>query len=86
MTVADVFAIPGLGTVAAGRIELGRVTQYDQVWLRGGDGAVKTGVAFIHAGGKGVKTAGPGDTVGLVLRGMAVDRVHVGTVVSGSRP
>jgi selenocysteine-specific elongation factor len=86
MTVAEVFAIPGLGTVAAGRIELGTITQYDQVWLHGGGGAVKTGVAFIHAGGKGVKTAGAGAEVGLVLRGMAVDGVHVGNVVSGSRP
>jgi len=82
MTIVDVFAISGLGTVAAGRIELGTITIGDQVWLHGDDGAVKTGVAFIQAGTKGVKTAGVGDAVGVVLRGLSVDRVHVGNVLS----
>jgi translation elongation factor EF-Tu-like GTPase len=84
MTVADVFEIPGLGTVAAGQIELGTINRYDQVWLHGTGGAVKTGVAFIHATGKGVTTATAGQTVGLVLRGLTVDRVQVGNLVSAS--
>jgi translation elongation factor EF-Tu-like GTPase len=84
MTVTDVFAVSGLGTVAAGQIELGTINLYDRVWLRGNDGAVKTGIAFIQAGSKGVKTATAGENVGLVLRGVAVDRVQVGNVVSGS--
>lgn len=84
MTVAEVFAIEGLGTVAAGHIDLGTIKQYDTVWLHGSDGPVKTGVAFIHSGGKGVKSAAAGQTVGLVLRGVSLERVHVGNVVSAS--
>jgi translation elongation factor EF-Tu-like GTPase len=84
MTVADVFAISGLGTVAAGQVEMGTINVGDRVWLHGNDGAVKTGIAFIQAGTKGVKTAGVGDVVGLVLRGLPVDRVQVGNVLSAS--
>jgi len=84
MTVVDVFAISGLGTVAAGRIELGTLKVGDQIWLRGDDGAVKTGVSFIQAGTKGVKTAAAGDAVGVVLRGLSLDRVHVGNVLSAT--
>ena len=84
MTVADVFEIPGLGTVAAGQIEMGTINLYDDVWLHGADGAVKTGVAFIQAGAKGAKTASAGQTVGLVLRKLALDRVQTGNVLSAS--
>jgi elongation factor Tu len=84
MTIVDVFAISGLGTVAAGRVELGTIKLYDQVWLHGGDGPVKTGVAHIQAGAKSVKTASAGDEVGVVLRGLSVDRVRAGNVLSAS--
>ena len=84
MTIAEVFAISGLGTVAAGTIDLGTINVGDQVWLHGGDRPVKTAVTFIQAGPKGAKTAAAGQTVGLVLRGVAVDRVQVGNVLSAS--
>jgi len=84
MTIVDVFAISGLGTVAAGRIEQGTVAVGDQVWLHGNDGPVKTGVSFIQAGAKGVKTAKAGDAVGVVLRGMKLEAVTVGNVLSAS--
>lgn len=84
MTVTEVFAITGLGTVAAGRIELGTIKVGDQVWLRGADKPIKTGVAFIQAGPKGAKSANAGDTVGLVLRGVPVDRVQAGNVLAAS--
>ena len=84
MTIADVFAIPGLGTVAAGQIEMGTINVYDDVWLHGAAGAVKTGVSSIQTAGKGAKTASAGQTVGLVLRKLAVDRVQVGNVLTAS--
>jgi translation elongation factor EF-Tu-like GTPase len=84
MTVTGVFAVSGLGTVALGQIELGTINLYDRVWLRGNDATVKTGIAFIQAGSKSVKTATAGENVGLVLRGLPLDRVHAGNVVSGS--
>ena len=84
MTVADVFAISGLGTVAAGQIDQGTINVGDQVWVHGSDGPVKTAVTFIQAGPKGAKTANAGQMVGLVLRGVAVDRVQAGNVVSAS--
>jgi len=84
MTVADVFAISGLGTVAAGHIDQGTINVGDRVWLHGSDRPVKTAVSFIQAGATGAKTAGAGQAVGLVLRGLAVDRVQVGNVVSAS--
>ena len=84
MSIVEVFAIDGLGTVAAGQIDLGTVNQYDDVWLHGGSEVVKTGVAAIQVGAKRVKTAKAGDMVGLVLRGLAVDRVRPGNHLSGS--
>jgi hypothetical protein len=63
---------------------MGTIKVYDQVWLHTSDGAVKTGIAFIQSGSKGVKAAAAGDEVGLVLRGLAVDRVHVGDRLSAS--
>jgi elongation factor Tu len=82
LTIADVFAISGRGTVAAGRIELGTIRVGDQVWLHGDNGSVKTRIVFIQAGTKGVKTAGMGEEVGVVLRGLPLDRVQVGNVLS----
>ena len=84
MTIADAFAVDGLGTVAAGHIELGTINLYDEVWLHGHDGAVKTGVAGIQMGTKRVKTAKAGDTVGVVLRGVPVDKVQPGNYLSAS--
>ena len=85
MTVAEVFAITGLGTVAAGQIDQGTINVGDRVWVHGGnDGPVKTAIAFIQVGAKGAKTAGAGQLVGLVLRGLALERVQVGNVVSAS--
>ena len=46
--------------------------------------AIKTGVAFIQSGARGVKTAAAGDAVGLVLRGLPLDRVQVGNLLSAS--
>ena len=85
MTIAEVFTITGLGTVAAGRIEMGTINLYDEIWLHGKDGAVKTGVASINAGGKGVKTARVGDLAGRVLRGLGEARVQVGNLLSASK-
>lgn len=84
MTVADVFAITGLGTVAAGQIDAGTINVGDRVWVHASEGSIKTAVTVIQAGGKGAKTAAAGQMVGLVLRGVAVDRVQVGNVVSAS--
>ena len=84
MSIIEVYAIDGLGTVAAGQIDLGTINQYDDVWLHGNNGVVKTGVAAIQAGAKRVKTAKAGEMVALVLRGLAVDRIQPGNHLSGS--
>jgi len=39
---------------------------------------------FIQAGTKGIKTAGAGELVGVVLRGLREDHVEVGNVLSAS--
>lgn len=83
MTIVDVFTITGVGTIAAGQIELGTINLYDEIWLHGKDGAVKTGVAAIQAGAKAVKTARAGELVGIQLRGLSEDRVQVGNRLSG---
>lgn len=85
MIVADVFAIPGLGTVAAGQIELGTINVYDDIWLHGNGDAIKTGVSSIQMGTKRVKTAGAGTLVGLVLQGLREDQVRVGNLLSASK-
>lgn len=84
MTIGDVFFVDGLGTVAAGHIEMGTINLYDDVWLHRGDGAMKTGIAAINVGAKRVKTAKAGDTVGVVLRGVPVDKVQPGNYLSAS--
>jgi elongation factor Tu len=84
MPILDVFSISGVGTVAAGQIESGTIKVGDQIWLHGSGGAVKTGVVSIQSGARGVKTAGAGDMVGVVLRGLREDRVQVGNVLSAS--
>ena len=85
MIIADVFAIAGLGTVAAGQIELGTINVYDDIWLHGNGDAMKTGVSSIQIGTKRVKTAGAGTLVGLVLRDLREDQVRVGNLLSANR-
>jgi translation elongation factor EF-Tu-like GTPase len=85
MIVADVFAIPGLGTVAAGQIELGTINLYDDLWVHGNGDAMKTGVSSIQLGTSSVKTAAAGALVGLVLRGLREDQVRVGNLLSAQK-
>jgi elongation factor Tu len=95
MTVSDTFAITGRGTVVAGHIESGALKIGDEVFVNrmtpaaGGQaqpgGSTKVHVIGIQAGTKAVRDARQGDTVGVVLRGVNVEAVAVGDVLSAMK-
>jgi translation elongation factor EF-Tu-like GTPase len=77
LIVEDVFSITGRGTIVTGRVTAGTVTVGDQVLLsRTGQPMMQIQVTGIEMFRKTVHTAGVGDNVGLLLRG--VDRAQVG--------
>ena len=82
MSVEDVFAIKGRGTVATGRIERG-VTKVGQevelVGMRDTRKVVVTGVEMFH---KTLEEGQPGDAVGCLLRGIERDEIERGQVLA----
>jgi elongation factor Tu len=83
MTVEDVFAITGRGTVAVGRVESGTLTTGQRVdVVRNGAAVATTEVDGIEKFRATVETATPGENVGLLLREVTRDQVQRGDVVS----
>ena len=84
MSVEDVFSIKGRGTVATGRIDLGKVKINDEVELIGirpTRKVVVTGVEMFH---KMLDEGIAGDNVGLLLRGIERDEIERGQVLAKS--
>jgi elongation factor Tu len=78
MTVADVFAIRGRGTVATGTVEEGSLRVGDEVTVN--DRRVRVGA--IEAFRKKLDTANPGDNVGLLFKDLSGDDVNSGDVIT----
>ena len=84
MTVEDVFAIKGRGTVVTGRIESGTITVGDEIRIQG-EGAEKTTVvAGIEIFRKVVDRAGAGDNVGILMKAIGKEDVQRGDLLTGS--
>jgi translation elongation factor EF-Tu-like GTPase len=84
MTVEDVFAITGRGTVVTGRIEAGRITKGATVSLTRADGTARPVlVKGIEMFRKRTDSAAAGDNVGLLLDGVARDGVARGDLLTG---
>ena len=83
MTIADVFAIRGRGTVVTGRVESGTLNVGDEVYIKGPAGSKKTVVAAIEAFRARLDRAAAGDNIGLLLQNIAREDVQRGDIVTG---
>jgi len=85
LAVENVYSIEGLGTVATGKVEQGRVTVGDKVEVLGlGDSleSVVTGVEAFHTA---LTSAEAGENVGVRLRGVKSDQVRRGHVLAAPK-
>jgi translation elongation factor EF-Tu-like GTPase len=84
LTVEDVFTITGRGTVVTGRVESGRIGVGQRIELvRDGAPVAATEVTGIEKFREVVTTAGAGENVGLLLRGLSRSDVQRGDVLQG---
>ena len=81
LSVEDVFTITGRGTVAAGRIERGKIESGDEVEIVGLKPTIKTVVTGLEMFRKTLDYAQAGDNVGALLRGIERDQVERGQVI-----
>jgi elongation factor Tu len=84
MTVEDVFAIRGRGTVVTGQIEIGEIRVGNEVYIHGSDAtktAVITGIEMFR---RKQPQAQAGDRVGLRLAGINKEDVQHGDVLLGT--
>lgn len=83
ITVQDVFNITGRGTVITGQVESGSVSVGDEVTIQRANGTmVKSVVTGIEQFRKLLNSAGPGDNVGLLLRGLSKSDISKGDVIT----
>ena len=82
MPVEDVFSITGRGTVATGRVEIGKIKLNEEVELIGLGQHKKTVVTGIEMFRKELDEAIAGDNAGLLLRGIGKDEIERGMVVA----
>ena len=83
MPVEDVFTISGLGTVATGRVERGKLNLNEKVEIVGlSDEKRETTVTGIEMFHKLLDYAEAGDNIGALLRGVAKTEIERGQVLS----
>jgi elongation factor Tu len=85
MAVEGVYSIEGLGTVATGKIEQGRVAVGDKVEVLGLGETVETVVTGVEEFRRTLPSAGAGQNVGVRLRGVKADEVQRGQVIAAPR-
>jgi len=82
MSVEDVFAIEGRGTVATGRVEQGILNKNTEVEIVGLRPTAKTTCTDIEMFRKLLDSATAGDNVGLLLRGIKKEAIERGQVIA----
>lgn len=82
MAIEDVFSISGRGTVVTGRIETGTVSTGDEVEIVGIRDTRTSRVMGVEMFRRHLSSAGAGDNVGILLRGVARDQVERGQVLA----
>ena len=85
MPVEDVFSITGRGTVGTGRIDRGKVRVGDEVEIVGLGPTRKTVVTGVEMFRKILDEGEAGETVGLLLRGIAKDWLQRGMVIAAPK-
>jgi len=80
LPIEDVFSIPGRGTVVTGRIEQGVIKLNEEISIVGPNPIPKTQVTGIEMFRKQLDSAGAGDNVGLLLRGVKREDVGRGEI------
>jgi elongation factor Tu len=81
LAVEGVYSIEGLGTVATGKVEQGRVAPGDRVEIIGLNEVVETVVTSVEAFHRPQPLAVAGENVGVRLRGVKADQVQRGQVL-----
>jgi elongation factor Tu len=84
MTIQDVFAIRGRGTVVTGQVESGTLQVGDGVKVEMQGDTIETIVTSIEVFRRSVKQAETGEHVGVFLRDVAKDDVQRGDVLMGT--
>jgi elongation factor Tu len=79
MTIEDVFAIRGRGTVATGRVESGQLRVGDEVLINGTSAVT---VDAIEAFRKQMREANVGDNIGVLLRKVERSQLNRGDVLT----
>jgi translation elongation factor EF-Tu-like GTPase len=79
MTIEDVFAIRGRGTVATGRVESGQLRVGDEVLV---NGTMSVTVDAIEAFRQQMTEANVGDNIGVLLRKVERSQLKRGDVLS----
>ena len=81
MAVEDVFTIRRRGTVATGRVESGQLRVGDVVRVNDGDSFTVTGIEMFR---KNTDTAGPGETVGILLKDADEGQINRGDILTAT--
>jgi elongation factor Tu len=82
MPVEDVFSITGRGTVATGRIELGKISTGDEVEIVGITDTQTTTITGVEMFRKILDDGQAGDNVGCLLRGTKREEIQRGQVLA----
>jgi elongation factor Tu len=85
LSVEGVYSIEGLGTVATGVIEQGRVKPGDKVEILGLGDAVETVVTGVEAFREPLTEGVAGQNVGVRLRGVKADEIRRGQVLAAPK-
>ncbi len=86
MTIEDIFFIRGRGTIVTGIISQGTLNDGDVVTLNGSDFEKQTQVIGIEVFLRRTNSAGAGERIAVVLRGISKDEVSRGDVLESSDP
>lgn len=81
MTIEDVFAIRGRGTVATGRVESGQLRVGDELRV---NGSFTVTVDGIEAFRKKLDEANVGDNIGVLLKSVERSQLNRGDVLTSS--
>ena len=74
--------IPGRGTVAVGALERGIIEKGNDAEILGKTGKIRTVITQIEIFHKEVQKAMSGDSIGILLRGVAKDKLKRGSIIA----
>ena len=82
LPIQDVFSITGRGTVVTGTVDTGRISVGDRIGIRHADGSrTEVTVAGLEAFQATLRSAGPGEHIGVLLEPLGRDDVAMGDIL-----